>query len=226
MLGQNRAKGVIPLTEYMTEQEQIQQIKNWLKQYGVTILIGIAVALLLTSGWRHWQSYRDRILLHASAVYDEMLTLRAQNNKDAAVVQAHKIITHYKNTPYAALAAFMLARDAVTTQHYAEAVTQLNWAIDNTHDRSVREIARIRLARVLIADKKPDAALKLLNNISDKSFMGLIDEVRGDAYLSQNNTTLARQAYQLALSEIPDAEAARPILQMKLGNLAVADNTK
>jgi predicted negative regulator of RcsB-dependent stress response len=50
--------------------------------------------------------------------------------------------------------------------------------------------------------------------------MGLVDEVRGDAYLAKKDTALARQAYQLALAEIPNAEISRPVLQMKFDNLA------
>lgn len=97
----------------MTEQEQIQQIKNWAKQYGPTIIAGILLALVITSGWRYWQNYRNKILTHASSVYDEMLTLRAQGNTAGTIVQAKKLLRNYNNTPYAQHAALMLARDAI-----------------------------------------------------------------------------------------------------------------
>jgi len=209
------------LTEYLTEQEQIQQLKNWIKQYGLTILSGIVIALLISSGWRYWQSYRNKILSHASVIYDEMLALRAQSNIDGASVQAKKLVSHYPKTPYAQMAALMLARESVLKNNYAEAINQLNWVIDHSRDGSMREIARIRLARVLIAEKKPDAALDLLKKLNDKNFIGLIDEVRGDAYIAKSDTNAARNAYQLALSEIPNAEINRPILQMKYNNLAI-----
>lgn len=212
--------GAANLTEYLTEQEQIQQLKNWIKQYGFTILAGIVIALLITSGWRYWQSYRDRILTHASIVYDEMLALRSQNNTDGASVQAKKLLTHYAKTPYAQMAAFMLVRDAIFKKNNDEAMNQLNWVLTHSKDYSIREIARIRLARVEIAQKKPEAALKTLKKMDDKNFIGLVDEIRGDAYVMQNNISAAREAYQLALSEIPNAEINRPILEMKYNNLA------
>jgi predicted negative regulator of RcsB-dependent stress response len=211
-----------PLTDFVTEEEQIQQIKNWVKQYGMTVLAGIAIAFMITSGWRYWQNYKTRNLLHASAVYDEMLTVRAQGNVNATLTQANKLKTHYTNSPYAQMAAFMLARDAVLKKNYEEATTQLKWVMDKTSEISIRQIARLRLARVLIAEQKPEAALDLLKKTDDKTFAGLIDEVRGDAFLSMKNTAAAHDAYQLAVNELPNAEVARPTLQMKLDNLATS----
>lgn len=208
------------MTEYLTEQEQIQQLKTWVKQYGFTILAGIFIAIMMTSGWRYYQNYHNKTLSHASAVYDEMPTLRAQNNTSGSLVQAKKLLSHYARTPYAQMAALIIARDAALNQNYSEASKQLNWVIDHSKDRSLREIARTRLARILIEEKKPDDALTLLKKLDDANFIGLVDEIRGDAYLIKNDSVAARKSYGLALSEIPKAEETRPILQMKYDNLA------
>lgn len=208
------------MTEYLTEQEQIQQLKTWIKQYGLTILLGIVLALLFSSGWRYYQDYKNKVLLHASAVYDEMLTLRAQNNSDGAVVQAKKLLNNYPKSPYAQMAAFMLARDAVLRKDYPDAITQLNWVVGHTNNQSIREIARIRIARIQLNDKNPDAALATLKKIDDKNFKGMVDEVKGDAYIALNDRTSARKSYELALQEIPNSEVNRPILEMKFDNLA------
>lgn len=212
------------MTEYLTEQEQIQQLKNWIKQYGMTVLAGILIALVVTTGLRYWQNYRNKILTHASVVYDEMLTLRAQNNADGASLQAKKLLSKYASTPYASMAALILAREAVVKKNYAQATQQLNWVLDHSKDSSLREIARIRLARILIAQNKASMSLDLLNKTEDKSFVGLVDEVRGDAYVAQHDKNSARHAYQLALNEIPNAEISRPVLQMKYDNLAEENN--
>lgn len=199
----------------MTEQEQIQQLKNWLKQYGPSILAGIIAAIAITTGWHYWQAYREKILTHASAVYDEMLTLRAQGNSNDAVIQGKKLLEHYPRTPYAQLAALMIARDAVLKKNYPEAINQLNWVIAHSRNKSIREIARLRVARILITQNKPQDAINFLNTVEDKNFNGLIDEVKGDAYLSMNDKVAARNTYKLALDELPNAEVTRPILQMK-----------
>ncbi len=212
------------MTEYLTEQEQIQQLKTWLKQYGPTVVLGIVLALIMTAGWRYWQNYHNKVLMHASNVYDEMLALRAQNNENGSIVQAKKLLAHYRRTPYADMASLLLARDAVLKKDYPEAIKQLDTVMDRSKNASLREIARIRIARILLTEQKADEALALLKKTNDKNYIGLIDEVRGDAYLIKQDPNAARKAYQLALQELPNAEVTRPILEMKYANLTTATN--
>jgi predicted negative regulator of RcsB-dependent stress response len=213
------------LTEYLTEQEQVTLLKTWLKRYGLTILAGILLAALFTTGWRAWQQHRNKVLLHASAVYDEMLTARAQSNTGEAVVQAQKLLNHYSHTPYAEMAALLLARDAVLKKNYPEAIHQLDWVMRKANSKAIRQIARLRQARILITLNKSKEALALLDKINDKTFIGLIDEIRGDALLALNDKIAARKAYEKALSELPNAEVMRPLLQMKFENLASLGQT-
>lgn len=207
------------MTEYLTEQEQIELLKNWLKQYSLVIIAGVAIAIVTIAGWRYWQQRQAKILVHASAVYDEMLTVRSQNDITQTLIQAQKLFSHYPKTIYGQMAAFMLAKDAVTKKNYVEAKKHLNWVINHTHVTSFNQIARLRLARVLIAEQNPKDAIDILQKVKDKTFSGLIDEVRGDAYLTMKNMRMARQSYKQALEELPNAEAIRPLLQMKYDNL-------
>ncbi|SRR5579883_497769 len=208
-----------PLTEYLTEQEQIEILKSWIKQYTPVILTGVIIAAIGIFGWRYWQEREAKILNHASSVYEEMLMVRSQNNTQATLVQAEKLFKHYPKTVYGQFAAFMLARDAVLQHHYPEAEKQLQWVLDHSNIASFRQIARLRLARVQIAEQKPDVALKTLETIEDKNFNGLTEEIRGDAYYAMKNMTLARQSYQQALTDLPNAEVTRPLLQMKYDNI-------
>jgi predicted negative regulator of RcsB-dependent stress response len=208
------------LTEYLTEQEQIEILKSWIKQYSLVILAGVILAGFAIFGWRYWQERQYKVLSHASSVYDEMLTVRAQNNQEATLIQAKKLFAHYSQTSYGQMAAFMLARHAIVNKDYPEAEKQLQWVIGHSKIPAMRQIARIRLARLLIAESKPKDSIQLLNKIDDKTFVGLIDEVRGDAFLAMNDKTQARAAYQSALAGLPNAEVVRPLLQMKYDNLS------
>lgn len=211
------------MTDYMTEQEQVEILKNWIKQYSLVILAGVVIAVIAITGWRYWQQRQAKIISHASAVYDEMLTKRAQNDPGATLVQAQKLFSHYPQTTYGQMAAFMLARDAVVKKNYTEAETQLNWVLKHSSIPSIKQIARLRLARLLITQQKFEDALNVLQKTEDKSFNGLIDEVRGDAYLGMKNPEMARKSYQQALADLPNAEIIRPLLQMKYDNLATTN---
>lgn len=220
-----RSEEEFPLTEYLTEQEQIELLKNWIKQYSLVILAGVALAMAGITGWRYWQDYEFRKMAHASALYDEMLTKRAQNDLQGSLVQAQTLYKDYINTPYGQIAGLDLAKDAVANDKMADAEKFLNTSLHESSVPAIRQISRLRLARVLIADQKPEEALKILSKVNDKTFNGLTDEVRGDAYVAMKDNAKARQAYQLALSELPNAEVVRPLLRMKYDNLATLDQS-
>lgn len=213
------------MSDYLTEQEQIELLKSWIKQYSLVILTGVLMAIIGITGWRYWQQRQAIMLTHASAVYDDMLSKRAQNDTAATLVQADKLFTHYPKTAYGQMAAFMLARDAVINKNYPEAEKQLHWVIDHASSAQIREIASIRLARVYITDNQADVALKTLNKVYDKTFNGFIDEVKGDAYVALNKIDMARESYKQALSELPNADSIRPLLEMKYNNLALLPKT-
>lgn len=207
------------MSDYLTEQEQVELLKSWIKQYSLVILAGVFIAVVAISGWRFWQQRQNKINSHASAVFDEMLTMRAQHGATTTQVQANKLFMHYSRTTYGQFAALMLARSAIVNKDYPEAEKQLKWALDHSNIDSIRQIARLRLARLFIAEQKASEALDVLGKVDDKSFAGLIDEVKGDAYLAMKNPAKARESYQLAISELPNAEVLRPLLQMKSDNL-------
>lgn len=208
------------LTEYLTEEEQVEQLKRLLRVYGLPALLGILAGIVIFYSWTYYQSYRTRILSHASGVYDEMLTDRAQNNLSETQVQAEKLFSHYTSTPYGDMAALMLARDAILKNNYPEALKQFHWVIQHGGSNSIKQIARLRLARLHLAEHHPDEALEELKKVNDPAFSGLIDEVLGDAYLAKNQIREAREAYQRALTGLPHADEIRPLLEMKLNNLA------
>lgn len=209
------------LNEYLTEQEQIEILKKWLKQYSVVIISGIVVAILLVTGWRFWQQREMKNLSHASLIYDEMLSMRAQNNSSATLAQAQKILSHHPRTIYGQMSAFMIARDATVKGDFKTAKEKLNWVISNCKVQALCQVSRLRLARIYLAENNPSETLKLLATVDDKTFNGLIAELNGDAYLALQNHDQARAHYLQALKELPNADVARPLLQMKFDNLAV-----
>ena len=42
---------------YSSDQEQIDAIKNWLRENGMAIFVGVAVGFGGLYGWQYWQSY-------------------------------------------------------------------------------------------------------------------------------------------------------------------------
>lgn len=214
----------LTVTDYLTEEEQIAQLKAWIKEYGLTIIAGIVLAIIFVGGWRYWDRYTNTQLMRASIIYDEMLMDRAQNDKDhlaAATVQGKKLVNNYARTPYAQMASLMLARDAAINKKYDDAIGYLDWVIGHSSNKPLKQIAKIRIARIYTAKNQPELAIQTLQGVTDPTFKGLRDEAQGDAYAQMKKIDDAKKSYQLALQELPQEDnAQRPILEMKLDSLS------
>ena len=87
-----------------------------------------------------------------------------------------------------------------------------------TQDPAVKDLARLRLGRVLLAKGDIDPALKLVESTTEKTvgkFAGLYEELRGDLYVAAKRPAEARAAYAKA-KELGDLS---PLLELKLNDL-------
>ena len=207
------------MDENLTEEQQIELIKKIWKEYGFSAIEGIAIALTVGFGWRFYQNFVTRRAESASIIYERVINDLVTNQTADAAKQSHYLIQQYSATPYAKFAALLLAKEAVLQNKLDDAAKQLQWVIKHGSSNTFLQIARIRLARVYLAQKNPNSALDILEKVNSKAYLGLISEVRGDAYLQLNRVDLARTSYQTALKQLPETAINRSLLQMKLDDL-------
>ena len=134
--------------------------------------------------------------------------------------RANQLISQYAKTPYAQMAALILAKNAIATNNYSEAIKQLQWVATHSRTKQVAAIAELRLARVFLSQKNYDDALSAVSKVEDKAFLGLAYEVKGDIYQSMKQNAQAKESYNNALKTLPEDESTRkPLIQMKIDNL-------
>jgi predicted negative regulator of RcsB-dependent stress response len=92
----------------------------------------------------------------------------------------------------------MAARVAVQNNKLPDAAMRLRHVLDTTHDVELQQLVRLRLARVLLGQNQPDAALKLVDSAQTGAFASRYAEVRGDALLAKGDRAGALQAYRSA----------------------------
>ena len=185
----------------LEEQEQLDELKTWWKMYGnlVTgILVALALAVIAWQGWNWWQ--RDQAV-QASAIYSAVQTAAAQKDAKHARELAGELIDKYSTTNYAGMAALVAAKVQVDTGDVRNARVQLAWAADNAKDRGLRDLARLRLAAVMLDEKAYDEAMKQLAAEPAAPFVPRFAELRGDVFAAQGKTAEARAAYEAALAK-------------------------
>jgi predicted negative regulator of RcsB-dependent stress response len=206
--------------EAYSEADQIEQIKKLWLEYGTSIIVGVVIALVVGFSWRYWQQRHEDTLAHVSMRYEQLLTNVVNGNTGAVEMEADRLIKRYPHTPYTQLAALQLARQDVYQSKFADAEEKLNWIMKHGDSAPLRQIARIRAARVLLAENQPQQALDLLNKSDDKAYDPVVWEIRGDIFVALGQRAEARTAYQNAISALPGFTDMQPLLQMKLNDLA------
>ena len=202
-----------------TEEQQIAEIKKWWGENGTSIIVGLALGLACVFGYRTWLAYQGTMAGQASTIYTVMLQGLDRNDAELVSERADLLIREYSSTPYAAFAALALAKIRTGEGDLQVAATQLRWVLDNGDTDVVMDTARLRLARVLIAQQQLDEAEALLAQPhSTTAFDGLYAEISGDVYSARDDAVAASEAYQRALQRHPADNPGYHILQLKYEN--------
>ncbi len=203
----------------LEEQEQLENLKAFWKQYGNFILTVITVAALAVAGWRGWGWYQAREAAQASAVYEQLREAAAARDIGKLRATAGTLFEQYGGTAYGEMAALVAARAYVDAGDPKAARLTLEWAVSNAKDDEFRHAARLRLAALLIDEKAYDEAGKLLAVDAPGKFAGEYADRRGDLLVTQGKPDEARAAYRKALEALGPDSPMRRLVQLKLDAL-------
>jgi predicted negative regulator of RcsB-dependent stress response len=213
------------LDEYLSEKEQWEAVKTWFRENGLWIVAGVAVGAAGIGGWQWWNAHIDKVNAEASAKYEQMITSLGRNDESAALVALGELEHDYSSTPYVDQAKLAFARVYVESNRLDKAAGELQAITQHSKDKQLGLVARLRLARVQIAQKKPDDALATLNGIDPGAFAAQFHEVRGDADLAKGDKSGALSEYRVARTMDAGAGAGPgggSLLDLKISDL-VAD---
>ena len=203
----------------LDEQERLDELKAWWKRWGNLLMIGLAVVIAVAAGWRYWQNRVVTQSLEAATVYEQLTRSLAANDAKAARDAGAMLIDQYKGTAYAPRAALLLARLNVGAKDLKTAQAQLEWAVANSKEPAVKDLARLRLAGVQLDQKQYDAAMKTLSATHSDAFAFRFHDLKGDVLLAQGKPAEARAAYQAAFGKMAEDNVYRNIVELKLDAL-------
>ncbi|MDM8564085.1 tetratricopeptide repeat protein [Candidatus Halobeggiatoa sp. HSG11] len=205
---------------YETEEEQVEALKKWWKENGLSVVGGVAIGFALLFGWRWWQAYTEQQSHLASDAYEHILISLEQKQTQRAHNTADKLLAEHSNSAYSIFAALNLARQDVEDGEIETAHARLQWIIDQQSGISeLTHIARLRKAKLLISQDKLDDASNLIANIKTEKFKGSYTELRGDIAIKQGKMDVARTAYTEAVKSESLSAQHLDWIQMKLDDL-------
>ena len=206
----------------LEEQEQLEDLKAWWKQWGNTIsgvIIAVCAGIIAVQGWRWWTAQQAE---KASVLYNAVSSAVRSNDVAKAKDAMAQLADKYGGTAYAPRAALLLAATLHEAGDKAGAKAQLASVIDRDSEAELKEIARLRLAALLMDDKQYDEALRTLDAKHDEAFGGIYNDMRGDILVAAGRNAEARAAYQAALARFDARSPYRNYVQVKLDTLGGA----
>lgn len=207
------------MDDYLSEAEQWERAKAWLKVNIPWIIAGVAIAVVGLSGWRWWQGRQDQNMARAARLYNEMAADFDRNDSANVARLAKQLETDYAGSGYADHAVLVTARMNLQEGKKALAAEDLQKLMASTKDKELALVARLRLARVQIDLKKPDDALRTLEGATPGAFAARFAEVRGDALYAKGDREGALKAYREALRP-DDPTIDTELLTLKINSLA------
>ncbi|RUO23621.1 hypothetical protein CWE08_02960 [Aliidiomarina iranensis] len=200
------------------EDQQVEQIKGFIKDYGPWVVAGLVIGLGSLFGWRYYQDNQLAAAQERTESYQAMAESLQFSEGAEAIAQAESVAAELAGSEQGALAFMQLAQVAANDGDLESAEAFLQDALASTNVSELQGLIRVRLARVAMATENFAEAESQLNAVTNPAFSGLVSELRGDLQFAQGNFTAALDAYEVAVAN--QGDSASPYLQMKIDNLA------
>ena len=216
------------MAEYLSEEEQLAQLKGWWQRYGWWLIAGVVLGLGGYFVLQYLESTRAANNAAASEVFERYQEDPA--NDDVAKPLLARLDGEFSGTAYHIMSLMTRAQLASDAGDIEAAVGFYSQATDTKEVEHITDVARLRLARALQQQGRGDEAISALGKVSGEGYRSLVAELKGDILLAKGDKSGARDAYSAAVDA--QGENPRTLLSMKLKNLtapgggAVASETE
>lgn len=199
----------------LQEQEQLDAIKTWWKDYGGWVSTLLIVTLASYAAWSGWRFYQARQASAARVLYEAVEAKLAANQLPAAVAVKQSLQQQYPKTVYASRATLKVAAAEFNARQLSQASQDLVWVSTQADEPAVQDIAKLRLATVYLDSKQYPQALAQLAAIKDTGIAGNVSVLKGDILVAQGKPAEAKVAYRVALEQLPKENTLRAVIELK-----------
>ena len=198
------------------EEQEINQLKDWWKENGKTIIIAFILGVGGMFGWRYWQAHQAEQIAQASAQYDALI-YSAQQDEQAKKANIEQFVQANSKTAYAVFALLDEAKKATEKQDFAAAEVNLNQALTQSQDEVLTSIVALRLSAVQFQLGQLDNAITTLNQVKGESFNARKAILTGDIQVTKGDKVSAKNSFEQAQQS--GSQLEQQMAKMKLNNL-------
>lgn len=198
------------------EEQEINQLKEWWKENGKTIIVAFILGIGGMFGWRYWQAHQAEQIAQASAQYDALIN-SVQQDEQAKKANIEQFVQANSKTAYAVFALLDEAKKATEKQDFSAAEANLNQALTQSQDEVLTSIVALRLSAVQFQLGQLDNALSTLNQVKGESFNARKAILTGDIQITKGDKVAAKNSFEQAQQS--GSQLEQQMAKMKLNNL-------
>ena len=206
----------------LQEQEQLDELKAFWKQWGNLITWVLTAVLLAFAGWNGWNWYRRDQAVKASGLFEALDRAAQEGDVQKTGRAFDDLKDRYPRTEFAGQGGLLAAKLQFEKGQADRARANLQWVADNASDDDYRSLARLRLSGLMLEAKQYDEALKQLDAAKSAAFAALVADRRGDILLAQGKRDEAKAAYTTAYKGMDERMSYRQLVDAKLMALGAA----
>jgi predicted negative regulator of RcsB-dependent stress response len=206
--------------EFLTDEQQADRAKQWLRENGVFIAAGVVLGLGGLFGWQQWQEHKLQLAGEASVVWEQLRSAIASDRLNEANETLELLESEYPGTAYLDQARLAMARMHMDKNSPEEALEELKMLVGSGKDEQLRRVAELRIAQIYVYQSEYEAALQILDKVSSPVFAGFYHDLRGDIYFAKGEPELAAGEYRLALDLDASGYIDRSYVQIKLDDVS------
>ncbi len=205
----------------LEEQEQLDQLRHFWKQYGNLISWALIAVLGALASWNFYQYWQRTQAAQAAAMYDEVE--RAVSGADGAKIDRAfaDMKDRFSSTAFAQQAGLLVAKQYYELGNMEAAKSALGWVAEKSSDPGYQAVAKLRWAGILIETKAFDDALKILGGSFPVNFDALVADRKGDLFLVQGKKSQAVDEFTKAYRLFDERTEYRRLVEVKLNSLGV-----
>lgn len=210
-------------TYNLDDQDNIDGIKTWWDKFGTAITILLTAFLVTIGGIQVWKYYQQQQAKQAADLYALLQQVQSSGEAEKIYDAAHLLTKGFPSSGYASRAALIAAQADAQADNNKRAIQNLQWIIDHAKETALHDLARLRIAGILLDEEKYDEALRILNAPHDDTFAGLYLDRKGDILVAAKKISEAQRSYQSAIEKLNKNNNYYNIVQMKLDALGNSD---
>ncbi len=184
------------MADFLTDEEQAERLQKMWRDYGLTVLIGIAVGIGGIVAWNLFQDHRAEVKQRGADLFVEYETTRGLLGSTDEIKQ--QIEEQYPNSSYLMFVLMYEAKDAADEDDWELAKTHLEGALAIAKDQTYKDMISTRLGRVQFQLNLLDEALESVSDVGDAYRLPAL-ELTGDVHRARGELDEAVAIYETAL---------------------------